>query len=241
MRDTDIVSGGFFLTRILERPPGLGDGTLPDRILTLSSCLTELFPDAWAVEWVLIPEADRIAAAAKVGIGESALPDVLRYMTAAIAGETLDVFSVWRSLAAARAAASTFGLDPAAFAIVELGVQAGDVDDLLADLAPGPSEGAMGIYLSLRERRPLHENGVLAGWELLGAESGGDFHSWLCNSLQNEAARQLGISPGALGLLQSAEDARAVAALIASGIGAEPVPWFAAQLVRHEWAPDHQQ
>ena len=71
------------LTRILEKPPGLGP-TLPDRILTLSSCLTEFFPDAWAIEWTSYPEADRIAAAAKLGIAQHALPALIRYATMAM-------------------------------------------------------------------------------------------------------------------------------------------------------------
>lgn len=233
MHEPSIISGGFFIARILERPPGLGDATLPDRILTLSSCLTEFFPDTWAIRWVTCSDAERIASAAKLGIAECAVSEVVRYATDAFDEEKLRWPCVWRSLDAARAAAETFGLSRDVFAFLELGVPADDMGSLLDALAPGPSQGPTGIYASLREGRPLHELGTVAGWELLGVEHAGDFHSWLCNSLQDEAARQLGILPGAFGLLQSEKDARAVAALIASGVGAESVPWFVAQIMRH--------
>jgi hypothetical protein len=160
---------------------------------------------------------------------------VVRYATDALAGGELGWPCVWKSLDAARAAAKTFGLDSDVFAILELGIPVDEVGGLLAALAPGPSEGSTGIHACLQQAIPLHEHGAVAGWELLGAEHGGDFHSWLCNSLQDEAARQLGIAPGAFGLLQSEKDARAVMDLIAGGVGAEPVPWFAVQLVRHAW------
>ena len=47
----DLVSGGFYITRAIARPGWPGDDLLPERILTLSKCLTELVPDWWAWDW----------------------------------------------------------------------------------------------------------------------------------------------------------------------------------------------
>lgn len=86
------------------------------------------------------------------------------------------------------------------------------------------------MYSILKAASPVHQSAVPLGWELLGVEIGGACHSWLCNSIQNDAALALDIRPAALGLLPSEEDARAVHSLIANGLGAEPVPWFPGRL-----------
>jgi hypothetical protein len=231
----NIVGGGVFVVRILDRPAGLGDKTLPERLLTLSSCLTEFFPDAWAVEWASCSQADRTAAALKLDLSQEAVPELVRFVTDALSDGAIGWPCVWNSLDAARAAAHKFSLAPENFAMLELGVPDDAVEELLAALEPGPGEASTGIYASLQRRRPLRSGGTSMGWELLGVERAGDFHSWLCNSLQDEAERQLGVRPGPFGLLRTEKEARAVAALIANGVGAEPVPWFPALLTRHHW------
>ena len=70
----EIVSGGIYVVQLLARPQGLGEGLLPERILTLSECLTELFPNTWALDWVSCEEAERLVSAAKLGIGAEPVP-----------------------------------------------------------------------------------------------------------------------------------------------------------------------
>jgi hypothetical protein len=229
----EIVSGGIYVVQLLARPQGLGEGLLPDRILTLSGCLTELFPEEWALEWVSCDEAERVESAAKLGIAAQRVPLLVQRMTQEFDAGRLGWPCVWQSLEAARAAAAEFELDEQAFALLELGVPADCVSELATQLQPQPAEGACGLYVALQQQRPLPAGGVDVGWEVLGAERGGSLHSWLCNSLERDALERLQLRPGALGLLASEAEARAVLALIASGIGAEPVPWFPAVLRRH--------
>jgi hypothetical protein len=50
------------------------------------------------------------------------------------------------------------------------------------------------------------------GFEVVGFEDG-RLHSWLCYGLHDQAATELGIRPGPVGLLASLDEARAVAAM----------------------------
>ncbi len=103
---------------------------------------------------------------------------------------------------------------------------------LLRELSPAPGEAESGLFAKLKTAASTQASGVALGWELLGVETGGDYHSWLCNAIQDDALHRLGVRPGAFGLLESELQARAVHALITSGIGAEPVPWFPGLLSR---------
>jgi hypothetical protein len=227
-----LVSGGFFVTRFLRRPDGLGEAPLPDRILTLSPCLTEFLPEAWAIGWASCSDADRVAAGEKLGLAAAAIPAFLRSMTDALARGDLGWPCVWQSFAAAQAAVAQWGGSPTEFLVLELGVPGDVAEELLVELAPRSGEGETGLYSRLKANAPLHDAGVPIGWELLGIEASDSFHSWLCNSLHRDAANRLGIRPGAFGLLSTEADARAVLGLIEDGLGAEPVPWFVGLLSR---------
>lgn len=224
-----LISGGFYVTRILQKPDGLGE-LLPDRLLTLSACLTEFVPDSWAFDWASHTRAARVAALEKLGLPADLLARISQSADAAFAAGELGWPNVWQSLPAVQTFLANPGIAGHDFLLLELGVPEDFVATLLADLAPAPGEGDSGIYARLRNVAPVHPSAVPLGWELLGVETGGACHSWLCNSIQNDAAQDLGIRPGAFGLLPSEEDARAVHKLIANGPGAEPVPWFAGRL-----------
>jgi hypothetical protein len=236
--ETRLVSGGFYVARIVSRPPGMINALLPERLLTLSSCLTDFFPDAWAIEWASYSEADRIAAAAKVGVRANDLSALIRFATGALDDGRLGWPCVWQSSSAALTAVTKFGCSPAEFAILELGIPVDIVEELLRELAPKPCEGEHGLYTRLRMGEPLDAAATPVGWELLGVEHGGEFHSWLCNSLQDALAAATGAKPGPFGLLATENDARTLDALIANGLGAEPVPWFPGLISRLEWSAD---
>lgn len=238
MRDfpsgAELVSGGFYITRNIARPCGLGDALLPQSLLTLSSCLTELVPDCWALEWVSCSEEERLAECAKIGLAKELLPSFLRLASDAFNRGDLGWPCVWQSSSAARAALAAPLKLSTDFMVFELGVPREEAAKLLAELAPPAGDGECGLLTRLKAGRSVDPRAVALGWEVLGVERGGSFHSWLCNAIHEDAAKELNIRPGALGLLSSGDDARAVIGLIEGGLGAEPVPWFRGLLHRIE-------
>ena len=221
-----LISGGFYVTRFLEKPAGLDD-ILPDRLLTLSSCLTEFLPDAWAFRWASDPDSEAVAALGKLGLSPDLLPIIRELVDSASASGELGWPNVWQSLPAAKAVLAIPGIAGREFHVFELGVPEDLLPSVLDALAPTSGAVASGLFTKLSSVIPLDESGTPLGWELLGVEDGGSCHSWLCNGIQkDDAVRRLGIQPGSLGLLQSEQHARAVDRLIQDGLGAEPVPWF---------------
>lgn len=232
---TDLVSGGFYVTHLLRRPDGLAkQAPLPEWLLTLSSCLTEFLPDTWALEWVSCSHEERLEAMEKLGLPAESLSALMSFATEAFNREELGWPCVWQSLAAARAVKAGFAQTDSAMVIVELGVPVDYAEKLLADIAPEDGLGKPGFYARLESRTPLHDAGVVVGWEPLGVESGDSYHSWLCNHLQDAGLARLGITPGPFGLLPAEGDARGIVALIEGGLGAEPVPWFPGVLRRFD-------
>lgn len=147
-------------------------------------------------------------------------------LDAAFAAQDLGWPHVWQTLSAARNFLAESRIADRGFLLLELAVPEDCATTLLAELAPAPGEGDSGLFRMLKTATSAQSSATPLGWELLGVETDGSCHSWLCNSIQEDAAQTLGLRPGAFGLLESEQDARAVLGLIANGLGAEPVPWF---------------
>jgi hypothetical protein len=234
MSQPKLISGGFYVTRTISRPAGLGDVLLPARLITLTSCLTEFLPDLWALDWTSCSTDERIAAVKKLGVPEELLPTLKNSATDALNRGDLGWPCVWQSASAARAALELVKGAPVELVVLELGVPEDAAAMLLAELAPRTGEAESGFLKKLISASSLEPRSVPLGWEVLGAEDGGSFHSWLCNSLHDDASAKLNVRPGPLGLLEAEDDAAAIVELIEGGLGAEPVPWFRGSISRVE-------
>ncbi len=229
---SSLVSAGFYITRPVPRHAWLGDALLPAEILTLSACLAPLVPDVWALAWSVCSHDERCAELAKLGLPPETLPAVMAHATEAFDRGDLGWPHVWQSPAAARAMVHALPDLPADFAVYELGVPDGAVDALVEALAPAEGMGAGGLFSRLSARVAVAHEAEVMGWEVLGVDAGGGLHSWLCNGLHTDAHRTRSVTPGALGLLAHEDDARAVEARIAEGVGAEPAQWFRGCVLR---------
>lgn len=227
-----LIVGGYYIVRPLPTPIGLGDGLLPENILTLSSCLTDVFPPWWALPSTQRSTEEQAAAIAELGLHEARLEPLMHLVNDSLRRGDLHWPCVWQSPQAAERALSLLHEGSVEFHVIELAVPVAARAGLLRELEPDPGLGACGLYTVLRANKEAEPVGVRLGWEVLGVEFGGDFHSWLCNGIHKIARDRLGIRPGALGLLQSEAEARSVVGLIDDGLGAEPVPWFAGLLSR---------
>ena len=76
-------------------------------------------------------------------------------------------------------------------------------------------------------------NGVVLGYEVIGAEFTLDFHSWHCHGYADDVSEALGIHVNGVGLLPTYSDAAAVLNWMLDrpdSEGPEPVPWVVVAL-----------
>jgi hypothetical protein len=229
---TSYRSAGWYLTRAFPRTAFSDRELLPPALVSMSECLAAFAPGQWAIEWTIATLADREVDAAAFGVAAEGLPRVISWSTTAF-----DVAFGWPScfysLDAAKGFAADFLAGATGLRLVGLGLHEKHVASFVEESQPRePREGAPGIATQLAREQPLAPGGELLGWEPLGWDHG--FHSWLCNGLEREVARERGIRPGAWGLLESAEAAEEVAAFAGrEETHAEPGLWLPWVLVEY--------
>lgn len=116
---------------------------------------------------------------------------------------------------------------------------------VLEDQSPqSPQTGKTGLCWMLEKSLPEPPGGEFLGFDVLGLELGGGFHSMHCNDLPEDYQQDLGLALNDRHLLASLHDAEQAADYTARPeSGAEPVLWVPMKLKRweskHEKAPSN--
>lgn len=201
---TTFVAGPFFLVKPGEQIPPGG--------LTVSSCLAGVAPDTWALDWVLMDEPDRIAAAARCGIAEDQLPGVVAWATEHFDRAGFAWPNVLLNIETAREFRRRFL--PQSFHLLQIYLPERLAESFLALAAPPPQQpgfapvGATGVCQALCNPQLTETPGERRGFEVLGYDSAGGFDSFRCNRLERDFARLLDIRFNQWGLIE--EDAAAL-------------------------------
>jgi len=221
---SQVISGGYILVVPLTVPEFLASPRLPPRLITASSDLTAIGPGPWALAWVNQHDSDlqeRVA----FGIDDASLPEVSDWVEEKRLTGEWGWPRIFTELKPAKEFLARF--DPTgAPTIVGLGMAAEFVDQVLADHPDEPGMGTYGYVDALRRRGPLAPGGLELGYEILGEELGGDFHSWHCNYLEPLVHQKLGIQVNRYDLIEGLEAARLAAEFVGRpDVPAEPVTW----------------
>ncbi len=219
------VSGGYYLIRPASRAEHMDPRLLPERILTVSDCITNLAPGTWAIEWANDTRKSRLKDAAKFGIDEAGLAEITQWTTKALENGTLGWPHVFFDLGIVREFAIKFLGQCSDVQVLGLALHHDECSVFLEEAAPGKGEGEVGVYTCINAGRELEVGGTAAGFDVLGLDFQ-SFHSYICNGLEVEFDQKLRIKPNTLGFFDRHADA--IKCAEHSGLdstAAEPALW----------------
>jgi hypothetical protein len=202
---------------------------LPGRLLTASNCIASFVPDAWTFQWTRVAQEERLQTADTLGIRPEELPALVKHVTEAENADSFGWPNVVKSEKALGELAHILPRSPE-WVVLGLGLHRDNCASFLRENAPTRGGGAAGVHEMVTQSLALPLGGTFIGFEPLAFEPGLPPHSWLCNRLETECFRSLGIRPLANGQLGTEEDAvRATAhiAHLAEDGRAEPAQWLA--------------
>jgi hypothetical protein len=215
---TRYICGGYFLTKRASRPECISK-LVPDSILTVSSCFTDVAPEEWADGAYDYDEKERAAEALKFGIAASAIPTLVNLFTAEIAAHH-HITTAFPSLLVAQEFYQC--ADRAATALLGIGLERSLLPSFYAQRGDDINNG-YGLTERVEAKQPLARGGQPLGFEPLGFEAT-KFHTWLCHDAPREASEQFAIKPNQHGFIDTLDDAMRVTEHL-KATGAEPAIW----------------
>jgi hypothetical protein len=192
--------------------------------LSVSGCLADVALEYWWNE-------DNVVESADFGVPERLRPELITWYLDQF-DSRLGAPGVAYSTAVLREFVERFVPDPDELVILGCGLDPDHAARLVRECRTPSERGEYGVFEMIEKRRGLDGGGSPRGFEVLSYEYGLE-HSWLCNSLEQEAFEQLGITPNEMGLLDTFEEASRVAEYVnREDVGAEPglwLPWLIVQ------------
>ncbi|KPK43660.1 MAG: hypothetical protein AMK72_13025 [Planctomycetes bacterium SM23_25] len=225
---SEYVTGGYFLTQLFRRPQQMNADLVPETVVTISTCLTEVIPCAWYPNEE--PDKRNLESAAKMGVPADRLNDVYPWMR-----EHPSQPPIWPYAFAEADRAREFAREFLAAA-----------EDVFLIGASLPAE-SVGIFLEeagdkwvseftevVRLKQPRARGGTLLGYEILG-DAINEYHTLLCTSGENDVCGQMGIRLNQHGLFDSLADASRAAQWSSEEGNAEPVVYLPWRIERYAW------
>jgi hypothetical protein len=241
----EYVCGGYFITKVARsyRKSDL----VPDGIRTVSPCIARTLPPPdwtfkamgvndrpppdWTFKPIEMAEQEREEAALNYGIDLSNMARLITWIAERVSRMEIGIPNQFSSRKTADDLLRAFTFDRNDWRLVAIGLRREQVQGFLADIESSSPKGPVPfcVHEAISRREALDPAGRIIGFDVLGMDGyGGECHSWLCNSLEEPIAAQLGIRAGAYGLLPTWSQADACAEYASRPeVGAEPLPWYA--------------
>ncbi|HEV8113661.1 MAG TPA: hypothetical protein VGR31_12870 [Planctomycetota bacterium] len=231
------IEAGFFLVSP-GKAPASGGGLLPPRILTISTCVAESYPDVWALPWAETPALELRRIRAQLALEESGFADLCAWVRRSIDAGEFGWPNVFLSLRAAQEFEDRYLGAVEGVRRIGLSLTKDAAAGFLRDLALQSGGAASGVWTALSRNRPLERTIAPIGFDVLGAEYGGSFHTFSCNALERPFAEELGVHFNEHGLIDGeTKAAEACAYANSDDAPAEPVPWYAFRV--DEYGDEH--
>ena len=237
-RSLEYTSGGYFLTKRFRRREWMSAELVPEYVVSLSPCVTEVFPDSWFLNEA--PNQTNIDIAAKMGVQPHRLAELYPWMKR----HPPEPANIWPYAFSKLDTASEFAREflQGAADVLLLGTSLHKefLEALLGEAGPmHDSMFASGPYVSertevLRLGLPPADDGNLMGFEVFG-DAVKESHTLLCTGGEKDVHAEFGIRLNQNGLFGTLRDAHRVAQWASFEGHAEPCLYLPWRLEQYQW------
>lgn len=230
----DYYLGGYLLLHICPVPhpqnPGYGK-----RFFTCSTCFNESLLNAWALSWgsdkdtlyyydANITLYEHLAAS--LGVDDALRERIHRWADEQF-NQTFGWGGVFMNAASAVEYKQTFFPDVDGCCLLALYFSESDAQRFLRHF----KDEGIPIMLARKLPEEEHKNEQLLGYNIVGLDFGGEFHTSHCHNLDDELHRRFGLTLNQFGLYDDIPDWQPVIDYMNDETtGCEPVPWGIAKI-----------
>ncbi len=219
--------GGYYL--IKPRKADFGS-TKNKRFLTCSSCINDTLIDTWAISWATPIEHQIKELREKFGISVEKRLEIQNWADKKLEENRIGWHQVFSDLETVNEYGDKFFSHILEKEILQILFSEEERKFFLDEFTPEKKEyGTLGIYDNLKRKIIEEESDEeeFIGFDLIGVELGGDFHSFHCHDIANQLIDEFGIELNKYGLIKEiANHKEIITYMNDEENGFEPVPWF---------------
>lgn len=219
--------GGYYLVKLRPINFGIKKGSL---IYTCSDCINDSLLEIWSFPWANENESVIEEVKEKLKIDNYKINAIRSWVAKKLEEDKVGCPDVFMELESVLEYKRIFFSHIEDLSIIAIYLDEYDTLDFIKEFeSPSDKQGEFGLRLTLLKRiedvESKDEN--LLGYDIIGVESGGDFHTFHCNNLATKLSEKFGLKLNKYGLFNQTKNWKPVTEFLNSiDAGAEPVPWF---------------
>ncbi len=216
--------GGYYLIEL----EAAHFGSITDRVIfTCSTCINNSFLDSWSLSWTedgKNPTESRIPKQINKNLQES----IQQWSDDKFESKEIGWPSVFSTLKLAKEYYNNFFKDRNNLVILGIFFPKSEAQELISYYKPSnEGQGAIGLYQNLLNLEIEDNLGTTIGYDFIGVENGGDFHTFHCHDLENELKAKFNVEINDMGLIDFPDNwDRIVEYFNDENNRFEPTPWF---------------
>ena len=217
--------GAYYLIKL--KP--IDFGTIMDsKIYTCSRCLNDSFFDSWAISWVKTEKKELNEVKTTFKLTDKNIEEIQVWAEKKLDEEKLGWINTFSDLKTLNEYKEKFFPKESDFEVLSISFPESELNNVLESIKQTDSQlGEIGIYNNLKNKKVENDKSEFLGYDLIGIEISGDFHSFHCHNLSNDLKEKFGVIINEFGLIEKVSDwDKIIEYMNDQENGFEPVPWF---------------
>ena len=223
--------GGYYLVQL--KPIDFGS-SISQTVYTCSNCINNSLVDNWSYSWVNDNNNGIKDVYHKFEIDSLKLLAIRNWVDEKFDANRVGWVDVFADLETAESYKQTFFSHLNDIVIMSIYLSENERNDLLDEFKPQKEgQGSIGLYQNLIKGiiEDESKNEEFIGFDLIGVEYSGDFHTFYCHDISNDLINKFGLEINSYGLLNDSDNWESILNhMNDEKTGLEPVPWFSAKI-----------
>lgn len=225
--DKPFYQAGYFLIKL--RPITFGSQASKS-VYTCSTCINDSLLDSWSYTWTTKNNDGIDEIKASLELNDSKIELIRDWADREFAVKRIGWPNVFKDIETAQEYRNTFLPHLSDTHIIGVYFSEPEIADLLSEFDPmREGLGFIGLHWNLQQMLPedLSTRETFIGFDIIGIENGGDFHTFYCHDMSNDLVEKFHLTLNRYGLFDDSPDWHSVTDYMnAEETGCEPVPWY---------------
>lgn len=217
--------GGYYLTRLRPKNYGYETGSL---IFTCSVCINDHILDIWSYSWTTDNNKELKEIKNNYKFSDHQIDEIRNWVDNKFNDNKIGFLNVFTDIETAFEYKNKFFSHLSDIKVFALYFDEDERADILEEFKPHTDKnGEIGLRMTLLKELKEQDNEELLGYDYIGIENGGSFHSFHCHDIGKELSDKFDLTLNKFGLFDNNLNSKQVLDYLnEEENGCEPVPWF---------------
>ena len=200
------------------------------KIHTCSSCINDSYFDSWSLSWTVDGKGDLGQPKQVFGLNDSQIKDIQQWADKQFNDNKIGWISTFADFDTLKEYKSSFFQFDSDYKILSINFPETEKDGLINDFKTNKEDvGAIGLWNNLNKGiiEILDDSEIILGYDLIGLESSGDFHTFHCHDLADDLIKRFNLKINEFGLIAEYDNWKSLTDYMNDeSNGFEPGPWY---------------